>query len=138
MARIVSVESSASPYVIGINAEMRLKRQPRNKAEASAWAAWLVEQGYSIDMGVAQINSKNLARLGLDFTTVFEPCANLRAASQLLTENYQLAVKRYGEGQAALQAALSMYNSGRFQSAAGVRYVQKLSTVEVPKVLATR
>jgi type IV secretion system protein VirB1 len=132
MHRLVSHESAANPFAIGVNdKEVRLKRQPRSAVEASNWASWLIERGYSIDLGVAQINHKNLSLLGLDLVSVFDPCSNLRASSQLLSDNYRRAVIRYGEGQLALEAALSAYNTGRFVSSIGAEYVAKLRSVRV-------
>ena len=41
-------------------------------------------------------------------------CANLHAGSTILTRAYGRAIERFGEGQAALAAALYVYNTGGF------------------------
>lgn len=132
MARVIRHESGLRPLAIGINGGTSLKRQPRSAEEAATWARWLLANGYNIDLGLAQINSRNLGRVGLTLETVFEPCANVRAGALILTENYRDALKRYKDSQEALRAALSAYNTGRFESTIGRAYVGKIAAIEVP------
>jgi hypothetical protein len=47
--------------------------------------------------------------LGDDDTSM---CANLHAGSTILTQAYGRAIERFAEGQGALAAALSAYNTG--------------------------
>jgi type IV secretion system protein VirB1 len=75
-------------------------------------ARWLAGHGFNFDAGLAQVNSANLARLGVDTYTVFEPCANLRAASIVLNECHERALQRWHDGERAISAALSCYNTG--------------------------
>ena len=126
MAAIVSHESHNRVFAIGVNNGPRLRRQPADLQEASRTAARLIEQGYSIDLGLGQINSKNLVALGLDLRTVFEPCANLGASAKVLTQNYQAAHATEPDSQRALRVALSLYNTGN--SSRGFRngYVRKI------------
>jgi len=72
----------------------------------------LLNAGLSIDLGLGQINSKNLTALGLTLESVFEPCTNLRAMQVILTSGYAKAMKRHGNTQQALVEALSEYNTG--------------------------
>lgn len=136
MQAIVQHESRANPYAIGVNGGYALPRQPRTKAEAVATAQWLKQQGYSFDSGAAQINDANWQWLGLDAESVFDPCTNLQAAQTILQDNYARAVKQYGEGQKALQAALSAYNTGNFTAGVKNGYVQKVAAqLAVPALL---
>jgi len=127
MAAIVRVESGGKPWAINVNGAQKLTRQPGNIEEATAWANWLVSRGYSVDMGLAQINSGNLHRLGLTPAQLFDPCINLRAGAKILTENYLGAARQYGGGQAALQAALSAYNTGNYRAGLTNGYVAKVT-----------
>ncbi len=111
---IVEVESRGNPYALSVNGPMELVRQPRDREDAVRMARWLEEHGYNFDAGLAQVNSANLRWLGLDVASVFEPCANLRAASRVLHECYDRASERFGEGERAVAAALSCYNPGDF------------------------
>jgi type IV secretion system protein VirB1 len=114
ITQVVMHESRMKPYAIGVNGGARISRQPLNRVEAIDTAKKLIDMGLSIDMGLAQINSANLRRLGLTVEQVFDPCTNLRAAETILRGCYDPAAKRHGSGQVALQAALSCYNTGNY------------------------
>lgn len=111
---IVDIESRGNPYAIGVNGDAQLERQPASEAEAITWAQWLRTHGYNFDAGLGQINSTNWDRLGVTAETVFQPCANLRAAGQVLSENYRAALSANAPGSDALLAAVSAYNTGNF------------------------
>ena len=114
IAAIVQVESGGSAHALAVNGDFELVREPQSREEAVAMARWLRKRGYNFDAGLAQVNSANLARLGLDVVRVFDPCTNLQAASRVLEECYGRARERFGEGERALSAALSCYNTGDF------------------------
>lgn len=126
MAAIVRTESGFKPLAIGINGGGRLERQPANLSEAVATAKWLIANGYNIDMGLGQINSANLRRLGLGAEDVFDPCKNLAGAARILQENYRQAAPSVKGGQAALQEALSAYNTGNFRTGFNNGYVRRV------------
>lgn len=109
---VVQVESRFNPLAIGVNGAPRITVAPTSIDDAVAKAGDLIATGRSIDLGLAQINSKNLSWLGLSLQEVFEPCTNLRAAARILQEGYVRSdAVRVGE-QAALKTALSYYNTG--------------------------
>ncbi len=110
--RLIKHESGNNPYAIGINGPYRLSPQPQSHAQAVATAKMLLNAGLSIDLGLGQINSKNLTGLGLTLESVFEPCTTLRAMQVILTSGYAKAMKRHGNTQQALVEALSEYNTG--------------------------
>ena len=122
---IVRVESGGNPIALNVN---RLAgRQPRasSAAEAARLAHSYIAQGFSVDLGWMQVNSRNLPRLGLTVEQVLDPCTNIAAGGRILTANYADAVRRWGEGQVALQAALSAYNTGNFSAGHRNGYVAK-------------
>lgn len=127
MMAIIKVESGGNPLAINVNGKQRLARQPSSVIEAVAWAGWLIDKGYSVDLGLAQVNSRHLQRLGLPPQAMFEPCYNIAAGAQILTENYANASKKFGSGQAALRAAISAYNTGNHSSGFSNGYVQKVA-----------
>lgn len=127
MVAIVSHESSRNPYAIGINDGSALSRQPRDREEAIAMAQTLLDQNRNFDSGLGQINSENMEWLGLSVADLFDPCTNLEAAATVLEECYGRAVKRFEAGQAALQAALSCYNTGTFHRGFENGYVAKVT-----------
>lgn len=123
---IVKHESGINPFAIGINGATRISRKPTTHEEAVGIAEKLISLGVSIDMGLAQINSMNLKKLGLSVAQVFDPCTNLRAAEKVLHWCYDPAAKKHGGGQVALQAALSCYNTGDFSRGLRNGYVSNI------------
>ena len=133
--RIVSVESSFNPYAIGVVGG-RLQRQPKTKGEAVVTAKFLANSGWNFSMGLAQVNRYNLSKYGLSYDSVFEPCANLRAAASIYQECFIRALKTSDYNDARLKA-FSCYYSGNFRRGfitdAGGKssYVQRISNVDV-------
>ncbi len=107
---IVRTESSAYPFALNVNGARQPAKQ-NNAADAAATARRYVAAGYSVDLGLGQINSRNMRWLGLTWETVFDPCTNVAALARVLTTNYN-AVKAGRDPQSALRVALSMYNTG--------------------------
>lgn len=142
MAAIVKTESAFRPLAIGVNGGAKLARQPETLDEAVVTAKWLIANGYSIDLGLGQVNSLNLSKTGLSVVDAFDPCKNVAAAAMILQWNYQSAKSRVDGEQAALQAALSAYNTGSFSKGITNGYVQKVAGnagasggIAVPRVL---
>ena len=111
---ITRVESSGNPFAINVNHLAGPQPRPASAIEAARIASDYIARGYTVDLGLMQVNNRNLARLGLTIDQVLEPCTNIRAGAAILIADYARAVQAYGEGQAALKAALSAYNTGSF------------------------
>ena len=107
---IIQTESSGDPFALNVNGGRQPARQT-SAADAAATARRYVAAGYSVDLGLGQINSRNMRWLGLTWETVFDPCTNVAALARVLTTNYN-AVKAGRDPQTALRVALSMYNTG--------------------------
>jgi type IV secretion system protein VirB1 len=107
---IIHTESGGNPFALNVNGARQPARQT-NAGEAAATARRYVAAGYSVDLGLGQINSRNMRWLGLTWDTVFDPCTNVAALARVLTTNYS-AVKAGRDPQTALRIALSMYNTG--------------------------
>lgn len=125
IAAIIQVESGGNRFALGVNGPIRNRPRPKNVEDAARQARHYMAQGYSVDLGLMQINSANLRGLGYTVEQMFDPCLNLKAGSRILSRGYQGAVKRYGEGQAALRAALSAYNTGNYEHGFKNGYVAK-------------
>lgn len=110
--KIIQVESAGNPIAINVNG-IRLRANPKTASEAAAVARKYIAQGQTVDLGLMQINSSNLTRLGFKIEEMFEPCKNLKAGGAILTESYHLARKKHAP-QMALRVALSAYNTGSF------------------------
>ena len=122
---LVAVESSFNRHAIGVIGGV-LDRQPRNLAEALATANHLQANGWNFSVGLAQINLRNFERLGLDATTAFDPCENLRAMQTVLAECFERSSLK-ALPQPALRQALSCYYSGNFVTGFRHGYVQRIA-----------
>jgi type IV secretion system protein VirB1 len=121
---IVRTESHEHPFALGVNGA----RQPTprtNAVDAAAAARRYIAAGYSVDLGLGQINSRNMRALGLTWETVFDPCTNIAALGQLLTQSYNVA-KPGRDPQSALRVAFSLYNSGSTSRGFRNGYVAKV------------
>jgi type IV secretion system protein VirB1 len=128
LAAIVQQESGGNPLALHDNATGKSYR-PADMAEAAQLARELIAQGHSVDIGLAQINSRNLPSLGMTVDQVLQPCENLRAAQAVLLSGW----KRSGD----LRATLSAYNTGRLSSQVGAAYGAKVfgkAGVTVPAI----
>ncbi|MCJ8029945.1 lytic transglycosylase domain-containing protein, partial [Shinella yambaruensis] len=111
--QIITVESAGDPLAINVNGG-RLERKPESPADAAKMVYQYIANGHSVDMGLMQVNSRNLAALGYTVEEMFEPCTNISAGSRVLTQFYSAALRDYPDQQRALTAALSAYNTGNF------------------------
>jgi type IV secretion system protein VirB1 len=137
---VAQVESRFDPLTIGVNGKSPRALHPSTKAEAIRQAQALIASGANIDLGVGQINSRNLGWLSLSIEDAFDPCRNLAAAARVLVANYRSAPATLDQ-QAALRVAFSLYNTG--DQGRGFRngYVQKVSTAAqyvVPAIAVAR
>lgn len=144
---IIQTESRGDAFALNVNGGRQPARQ-NSAANAAAAARRFVAAGYSVDLGLGQINSRNMRWLGLTWETVFDPCTNVAALGRVLTTNYNSAIAGR-DPQTALWVALSMYNTGSptrgFQNGyvakvignagiagTGVSYATTLPTVAAP------
>ena len=132
---VISHESRAKQYAIGVNSKGHQLQQPTSLAEATKAAQRLIDQGIDFDAGLGQINVRNWAWLNLDSKTVFDPCRNLAAAQTVLADCYARALPEQNDPQRALRAALSCYNTGNFKRGLANGYVGKVlaqAKIKVP------
>lgn len=111
IAALVQTESQGNELAINVNGLGRKVALPTSVAQAIEVGRFYLAQGYSVDLGLGQINSRNMKVLGLSWDTVFDPCTNIAAAGAVLAGNYQ-KVSAGLHPQRALRIALSMYNTG--------------------------
>ena len=111
LAAVARTESGFDALAIHDNATGR-SFKPATRVEAIGLATELVAvHRHSVDLGLMQINSANFPRLGMTITDAFDPCRSLAAADRVLVEGYT-GPGPGGDEQAALQQALSRYNTG--------------------------
>ena len=124
VAAIVHTESHGRPFALNVNGGSQPPARA-SAASAASTAQRYIAAGYSVDLGLGQINSRNMRWLGLTWETVFDPCTNIAALGRVLTQNYNTAIAGR-DPQTALRVALSLYNTG--SSSRGFRngYVAKV------------
>jgi type IV secretion system protein VirB1 len=111
---IVRVESGGNPLALHVNHLSGHQPVASTAADAAAIARRYIAQGYSVDLGMLQVNNRHLLALGDTIEDAFDPCRNVAAGAAILSADYARTVGEFGEGQKALLAALSAYNTGEF------------------------
>ncbi|WP_226341908.1 lytic transglycosylase domain-containing protein [Sphingomonas sp. NIC1] len=89
IAAIVQTESRGFELAIGVNGLARQPAPATSVAQAVQTARSYVDKGYSVDLGLGQINSRNMKALGMTWDNVFDPCTNIAAAGAVLSGNYR-------------------------------------------------
>jgi len=112
IAAIVRTKSNGNALKIHINGASLPSPAPTTKDEVISLARKHMTEGRSVDLGLMQINSKNFKWLGLSIEGALDPCKNLAAGARILKENYSRATQNHEDGQDALRAALSAYQTG--------------------------
>ena len=140
MLAIVSVESGGDSLAIGDNTAKRSYYPPERKM-AERLARQLLDAGHVLDLGLAQIDSVNFSAFRVNVHSIFDPCTNLSVGGKILSDNYAIAIRRYGSSQIALRRAIGMYNTGRLNG--GARYIRRVLAAagihdkdETPSLLA--
>lgn len=67
------------------NLQLRIAQNPKDAAQLAQYA---MSKGYSVDVGLMQINSNNIRRFGLSLEEAFNPCANIRLGTKIISINY--------------------------------------------------
>lgn len=86
----------------------------------------MVDEGYTVDVGLMGINSRNIERFGLTIREAFDPCTNINIGEQILFENINHAQTKGHDGHHAIRVALSMYNTGSVHRGFNNGYVEKV------------
>jgi soluble lytic murein transglycosylase-like protein len=73
-----------------------------------------------------QVNSANLAALGMSIEDAFDECKSIRAGATILRGDYERALKQFPDEQTALRAAISAYNTGDFARGRWNGYLAKV------------
>ena len=124
LASIARTESGFDPFLIHDNDTKKVLRLPDDR-QAAEVASALIASGHSVDLGLMQINSHNLPRLGLQVHDIFDPCVSISAASIILSDAY-VGGQTHEEQQKALRVMISRYNTGDAQRGFANGYVSKV------------
>lgn len=139
--QIIRVESEGDILAINVN-KLGKKVKAQTTKEASNLVRKYISEGYSVDIGLMQVNSSNFGSLGYknnEIEALFEPCNNIRAGATILTDFYNKSLKHHATAEQALRGALSAYNTGDFVKGIENGYVGKIydTTTVMPLPLST-
>ncbi|MFC5342875.1 lytic transglycosylase domain-containing protein (plasmid) [Brevundimonas staleyi] len=112
LVAVAHTESRFNPFAIGVNGPTPRSLYPATAEAAARTAAALIAEGRSVDLGLGQINSANLAWLNLSVADAFDPCKNLAASARVLSAGYRPVDATPEARQSALRIAFSLYNTG--------------------------
>jgi type IV secretion system protein VirB1 len=132
MLAVARVESGLDPLVIGVNGARPERLTSTTAAGAAATAERLIAAGRNIDLGLAQINARNLGPMGLSVADAFDPCRNLAASADLLRAGWTRAAAGPADPIAAMTATLSLYNTGTIGRGVSNGYVAKVVAAAGP------
>lgn len=124
---VARTESGFDPLVVAVNGTPHRVYHPQTADAARVLAEALIARGRNVDLGLGQINSRNLPRLGLAVAEAFNPCRNLWASAEVLQEGYRRAAPAPGDEQRGLRTALSIYNTGDARRGFGNGYVDRVT-----------
>jgi type IV secretion system protein VirB1 len=108
---VASVESHFNPFAVRDNTT-RESWAPYSADVAASIAKARLAKSHSVDLGLMQINSANLAALRMTVSDAFDACHSLAAARDILLSAVA-AGSSETERQAAILISLSRYNTGR-------------------------
>jgi type IV secretion system protein VirB1 len=135
---IIAVESRGDPLAIRVNGANVTVPPPQDAEAAAATANRLLAEGYSLDLGLMQVNTSNLSALHVSVRAMFSPCANIAAGSLIFRQDYDAALAARTPGANPVDAALSAYNSGNFVEGIINGYVAQYDTAGGIDRLAAR
>ena len=124
LAAVAKTESGFRTFIVSDNNSHRA-REFTSIDEAAALANNLIAQGHSIDLGLMQINSANLRRLGYTTRDALDPCKSVSGGALILSRNYA-SVRNVSDPQIALRHALSQYNTGNIRNGYRNGYVHRV------------
>jgi type IV secretion system protein VirB1 len=134
MHALIRVESAANPYAVSINRPnfhaangntLPTFRQPRSALEAQRVVAALHTQGFTTSVGLAQINTEHLPRLGLNLSALLDPCTNLQLAQSILLDCDRTTSDNTSP---RLHQILSCYNSGNATTGIKSGYTSRIAS----------
>ncbi len=125
---IAKQESAGQPNAFYINQWELTQFRDLSIEEAVLVAGKMVKSGYTVDVGLMGINSRNIHRVGATISQAFDPCTNINMGEQILFDNIQRAERNGHQGDHAIKVALSLYNTGSLTRGFDNGYVEKVWT----------
>lgn len=109
---IIEHESDGNPIALNINRWPESMPKLTEREETIALARNAIDAGYTVDVGLMQINSNNLRRFGFTLEQALDPCTNIKLGERVLKDSISAAFGSGYRNEAATLVALSYYNTG--------------------------
>lgn len=128
LQKIIMVESGGNPFAVNVNKlSAGSQPKPKNVADAVTATQYWIAKGYSVDVGLMQVNSRNFKLLGVndaDLSSVFEPCHNVKYGATILLSAWNMTSAKEHPNE-RLMKSLSIYNTGNDVNGFKNGYVSK-------------
>lgn len=123
---IIKEESSTNKYAINVNKDGKsfISFKPKTKNEAFNIAQNYINAGFSVDVGLMQLNSDNFKQLNTTLEQALDPCKNIKLATNIFYSFYKNTNKQNTNLQRVKQT-LSAYNTGSYELGFKNGYVAK-------------
>lgn len=123
---IIKEESSKNPLSVNVNKDGKslISYRPKNKQKAINIAKEWINKGYSVDIGLMQLNSDNLENFNISLDEAFNPCTNIKISSTIY-HNFFKALKKKSSYKKRIYQAFSAYNTGSYTKGFKNGYVKK-------------
>ena len=115
---IVHVESEGNPFAVGVNRQgVGESRGGLSYTTAAELVSRLWQQGANFDVGLGQINSRNLEQYRVHPVYLLDPCVNLQWAAFVLRQKLDLfgntwvAIGRYNGSKRLTQYVWKIYRA---------------------------
>jgi type IV secretion system protein VirB1 len=115
---IVHVESEGNPLAVGVNRQNEGESRGRlSYTQAAELVSRLWQQGANFDVGLGQINSRNLEQYRVHPVYLLDPCVNLQWAAFVLRQKLDLfgntwvAIGRYNGSKRLTQYVWKIYGA---------------------------
>ena len=126
MRAIAKQESLGVPTAFYINQWNLDQFSGLSVKDAILVSTTMVAEGFTVDVGLMGINSRNIAKFGLSISAAFDPCTNIKLGEKILVNNISYAQNHGHQGDEAIQVALSLYNTGSMTRGFDNGYVDKV------------
>jgi len=123
---IIKTESLNKKFAINVNRNGKsfVTFIPNKEEQAIKFASAFINAGFSVDVGLMQLNSNNFKELNTTLQEAIKPCKNIELATTIFYNFYKQTNPNINKLE-RLKLSLSAYNTGSFTNGFKNGYVDK-------------
>ncbi|HEV2603754.1 MAG TPA: type IV secretion protein [Microvirga sp.] len=136
LVAIVREASGGEPFLISFGGERRgpVKVLASSREEAVELTTEAIVAGEPrVAIGLAQLDTSQLQRMGLSVTQAFEPCRHVKATGQLFNERFEAALRHGRDRNVALAGVTASFRTARTEELPRTR-PPRLTELQQPPV----